>query len=280
MWLPERDDGIADDDSCYMLSSRRLLEDSRLQTDLETTGVDSPPRERVVAVELKGAVFTLPVLKLHSIDLGAIEHELKVHLARGLNFFRHAPLVIDLELLKEQADDLDFAALANSLRNMQLFTVGVRNATPRQGESAVAAGLAVLKGGITQDDATEKPAAAELPVATDISPRRTRIVSQPVRSGQQIYAKGCDLIVISSVNVGAEVLADGNIHIYGSLRGRAFAGVSDDTTARIFAQAMEPELAAIAGNYQVFDEPTDSSLYGKAAQIYLDDEEQLVIAPL
>ncbi|HHS84017.1 MAG TPA: septum site-determining protein MinC [Gammaproteobacteria bacterium] len=252
-----------------------------MQTDLETTGAESAPRERVTAVELKGAVFTLPVLKLHSIDLGAIEHELKVHLARGLNFFKHAPLVIDLEQIKEQADDLDFTALASSLRNMQLFTVGVRNATPEQEARAVTAGLAVLKGGITQDQERnpEKPAVEELPVATDVSPRRTKIVSQPVRSGQQIYAKGSDLIVLSSVNVGAEVIADGNIHIYGSLRGRAFAGVSEDATARIFAQVMEPELAAIAGNYQVFDEPTASALYGKAAQIYLDDE-QLVIAPL
>jgi len=253
-----------------------------LQTDLETTGMEPARPEGGTAIELKGAVFTLPVLKLRSVELGAIEHELKVHLARGLNFFKHAPLVVDLELVRERADKLDFAALAGSLHDLQLFTVGVRNATPEQAERAVAAGLAVLKGGITRDNelaSSEKPVAEELPVATEVSRRRTRIVSQPVRSGQQIYAKGCDLVVLSSVNVGAEVLADGNIHVYGSLRGRAFAGVSEDTTARIFAQAMEPELAAIAGNYQVFDEPAASRLYGKAAQIYLDDE-QLVIAPL
>ncbi len=244
----------------------------------ETADVGSLHHQRTSAVELKGTVFTLPVLKLHSTDLDAIEHELKVHLARGLNFFRHAPLVIDLAAVEKQAAELDLAALAGILRRLQLFTVGVRNAGPWAAERAVAAGLAVLKGGVTKEEAKEK-SSAEPPVATEVLRRRTRIIHHPVRSGQQIYAKGGDLIILSSVNVGAEVIADGNIHVYGSLRGRAFAGVAEDTGARIFAQSMEPELAAIAGNYQVFDEPVPSSLQGKPAQIYLE-EEQLVMAPL
>ncbi len=246
--------------------------------ETETAGVAQSRRQRTSAVELKGTVFTLPVLKLHSTDLAAIEHELKVHLARGLNFFQHAPLVIDLAAVEEQAMELDFAAMAEMLRRLQLFTVGVRDAGPHLAEKAVAAGLAVLKGGVTTKKVAEKNV-EELPVATEVSPRRTRIVRHPVRSGQQIYAKGGDLIVLSSVNVGAEVIADGNIHVYGTLRGRAFAGVTEDTGARIFAQSMEPELAAIAGNYQVFDEPVSPSLRGKPAQIYLEGE-QLVVAPL
>ncbi len=254
-----------------------------MRTNTKTTGERLTQHEGIGAVELKGAVFTLPVLKLHCTDLDAIEHELKVHLARGLSFFKHAPLVIDLELIKEQqGEELDLPSLVSTMHDMKLFIVGVRNANPQQAERAVTAGLAVLKGGVTQQEgAAEKPANAELPVATTNIPfsGHTKIIYQPVRSGQQIYAKNCDLIVLSSVNVGAEVIADGNIHIYGSLRGRALAGVSENTKARIFAQVMEPELAAIAGNYQVFDEPNASRLYGKAAQIYLDDN-QLVIAPL
>jgi len=251
-----------------------------VQMDSGTVEADTAERGGA-AIELKGAVFTLPVLKLRSIELGAIEHELKVHLARGLNFFKHAPLVIDMELVAQRAEGLDFVALAGLLRRMELFVVGVRNATPAQAESAVASGLAVLKGGITREKPPEKAAAVEpeLPVASDVSPRRTRIVHQPVRSGQQIYARGSDLVILSSVNVGAEVIADGNIHVYGRLRGRAFAGVADDPAARIFARIMEPELAAIAGSYQVFDDPDAAGLYGKPAQIYLEGE-QLILAPL
>ncbi len=246
--------------------------------EMEVAGADPSPEGRTSAVELKGTVFTLPVLKLHSVDMTAVEHELKVHLARGLNFFRHAPLVIDLGAVEGQAAELDLNALAGMLRRLQLFTVGVRNATPWLAERAVEAGLAVLKGGVTKEETREKRV-TEPPVATEVTPRRTRVVRHPVRSGQQIYAKGGDLIVLSSVNVGAEVIADGNIHVYGTLRGRAFAGVAEDTAARIFAQSMEPELAAIAGNYQVFDEPISPALRGKPAQIYLEDE-QLVLAPL
>ncbi len=250
-----------------------------MQTNIKTAGEDLT--RQVGAVELKGAVFTLPVLKLHSTDLKAIEHELKVHLARGLNFFKHAPLVIDLELVREEADELDFSALSKALHDMQLFVVGIRNATEKQAKNAVDSGLAALKGGISQkEESPEKTTTPEPPDTTNAPPpRHTKIIYQPVRSGQQVYARGCDLIVLSSVNVGAEVIADGNIHVYGSLRGRAFAGVAENTKARIFAQAMEPELVAIAGNYQVFDEPIASRLYGKAAQIYLDNE-RLIIAPI
>ncbi len=251
-------------------------------TSTKTAGETLDKQEKTAAVELKGAVFTLPVLKLHSTDLPAIEHELKVHLARGLNFFKHAPLVIDLEAIDEQQGrKLDFTAIVSALHRMQLFVVGVRNTNPEQAKRALAAGMAVLKGGIAQEDISSGKNTSAPPPATSktLSAETTKVIHQPVRSGQQIYAKGCDLIVLSSVNVGAEVIADGNIHVYGSLRGRALAGVSENANARIFAQVMEPELVAIAGNYQVFDEPNASNLYGKAAQIHLDNN-RLVIAPI
>ncbi len=104
----------------------------------------------------------------------------------------------------------------------------------------------------------------------------TRVVDRPVRSGQRIYARGGDLVVLGLVSHGAEVIADGNIHVYGPLRGRAIAGASGDAQARIFAAAMEPELVAIAGTYRTTDKPLGKDVLGKPAQVRLRDDKLLV----
>lgn len=114
--------------------------------------------------------------------------------------------------------------------------------------------------------------------AASADPRQSRLHGQPVRSGQQIYAQGTDLIVIGAVSPGAEVLADGSVHIYGPLRGRALAGVQGDTQARIFCQSLEAELVSIAGNYRILEEVDDVNR-GRQMQIYLE-QERLVIEPL
>jgi len=101
--------------------------------------------------------------------------------------------------------------------------------------------------------------------------RQSRVITRPVRSGQQIYAEGADLIVLAQVSEGAEVLADGHIHIYGSLRGRALAGVKGDESARIFCQQLEAELVSVAGNF-VLQDALPKSLHKKAAQISLSGE--------
>jgi septum site-determining protein MinC len=108
---------------------------------------------------------------------------------------------------------------------------------------------------------------------------KNKLVYDPVRSGQQIYAGDGDLVLLSPVNAGAEVIADGNIHCYAPLRGRALAGVKGNTGARIFCQCMEAELVAISGNYQIFEEEWPEKVYRKAVQIYLEDE-RLHIVPL
>ncbi|MEO7939228.1 MAG: septum site-determining protein MinC [Burkholderiaceae bacterium] len=107
----------------------------------------------------------------------------------------------------------------------------------------------------------------------------TRVIDRSVRSGQQIYARGGDLVVLGMVSHGAEVIADGNIHVYGPLRGRAIAGASGDADARIFAAAMEPELVAIAGTYRTTDKPLANDVLGKPAQVRLHDD-KLLLEPL
>ncbi|MDZ4263968.1 MAG: septum site-determining protein MinC [Pseudomonadota bacterium] len=237
------------------------------------------------AVEIKGSMFTLPVLRLYSADVQEIGEMLSEHLAKHLAFFENAPVVIDLEHVKDEDGLLDLSVLATLLRCHQLVPVGIRQGSDVQNAAALAAGLAVLKGGAIPAAASKKPAEAapksEVPVLAQAQAvaRPTRVIRQPVRSGQQIYAQGGDLIVMAQVNAGAEVIADGNIHIYAPLRGRAMAGVLGDVNARIFTQSMEAELLAIAGNYQVYEESQPASMRGKAVQVYLEGT-QLLISPL
>jgi len=105
------------------------------------------------------------------------------------------------------------------------------------------------------------------------------IVDKPLRSGQRVYAKGADLIVLAVVSFGAEVIADGNIHVYAPLRGRALAGALGDTGARIFTTCMEPQLLSIAGIYRTTEHELPAAVLGKPAQVRLDGE-KLVVEPL
>ncbi len=227
------------------------------------------------AVEFKGSVFTLPVLHLHSVDLGAVAEGLARHLAKGLRFFEGAPVVLDLSAVRGQA--LDLSTLNEHLRALNLVPVGVRSADPEQQARAREAGLAVLQGGAqlerdgsaTDTGTSRRESDARLPA---------KVVEQPVRSGQQVYARGGDLVLLAPVNPGAEVIADGSIHVYAPLRGRALAGVRGDTAARIFAHSMEAELVSVAGNFRIFEEAPPESVHRRPAQIYLDGERLVVRA--
>lgn len=247
---------------------------------------------RDAALDIKGSVFTLTVLCLKSADTAAIDHLLSEHLSLAPRFFHNAPIVLDVKALANDA--LDFAALVTLLRKYRLVPVGVRHATPEQQNLAIAAGLAVLQGG-SKADLPAFPAETRTPSNPATAPHTTapaaqapearvmsaaaKIVHQPVRSGQQVYAKGSDLILLAPVNAGAEVLADGNIHIYAPLRGRALAGVNGDTHARVFTQSLEAELVSIAGQYRIFEQQPAADVHGKPVQIYLDGE-RLIITPL
>lgn len=249
------------------------------------------PQENKTALELKGSVFTLTVLRLYSNSIPSIENELKERLAVGPRFFEDAPIVIDIENLKDRDLDLDFKALNQLMRNLRLIPVGVRHGNLKQQQTAIAAGLALMKGGAikdlpgmkTEQAVAKKPAVQKqtAPIKESQLPDRettdnptskiTKVISQPIRSGQQIYAQGGDLIVLAAVNAGAEVVADGNIHIYAPLRGRALAGIRGDTNARIFCQNMEAELVSIDGHYRVFEDKMPNELKHQAIQIFLKD---------
>lgn len=242
------------------------------------------------AVTLKGSVFTLPILKLSSCDLGLIENELTLRLSTALEFFKNAPVVIDLELVQEDATELRFSQLEALLRKLKLVPVGIQNGSEILNTAAVSAGFAILTGQ-TVDRVLEsrKPAKQEAPTQGEDSARQSassvfvtetsKFIKQPIRSGQRVYAKGGDLVILGMVNHGAEVMADGNIHIYAPLRGRALAGLDGNNESRIFCHSMEAELVAVAGNYRVFEDKVPDDLYKKPVQIYLEGE-QLKIIPI
>jgi len=265
------------------------------------------------AIDLKGSVFTLPVLCLKVTNLTKIESDLKERLSKSPQFFNNAPIVVDLESIKECADELDFPKFVTLLRGLHLVPVGVQHGTKPQHEAAKWAGFAELKGGAIQElptaanrrkngdnktpnnqvatqqnkpvdeasppgSSSEKNASSHAIKSIESTPT-TRVVSHPVRSGQRIYHQGGDLVLLAAVNAGAEVMADGNIHVYAPLRGRALAGGRGDTEARIFCMHMEAELIAIAGQYRVFENKVPPEMLGKPVQIFLEGE-KIVIASL
>jgi len=251
------------------------------------------------AIEIKGSVFTLPVLKICTTDISNIELALKTHLAQSLSFFKNAPIVIDLERTKQIKPTIDFIALTQMLRKQQLVPVAVQKGSLEQHLQAEKAGLAILTGQSTSKtkpvetdsepqviETASKPANdtvnrahSDRDMIANVMLAPTKMITQPIRSGQRIYARDGDLIVLAAVNAGAEVMADGNIHIYAPLRGRALAGVKGDESARIFCHCLEAELIAIAGSYRVFEDTVPTDIYQRSVQICLRGE-QLDIIPI
>ncbi|MDG4555159.1 MAG: septum site-determining protein MinC [Candidatus Competibacter sp.] len=219
--------------------------------------------------DLKGSLFTLTVLHLFKLDRVAIERHLTEKIKQAPGFFNNTPVVIDLEGLEESRDGVDFAALYELLKGCGMVPVGIRNGNPKLQAVARLAGLPLLPESRSVGSVKKAEQGAE-PVAA-----RGRIVNHPVRSGQQIYAPNGDLIILGTVSAGAEIMADGHVHVYGLLRGRAQAGVRGDLEARIFCQGLEAELISIAGRYRV-SEQIGSDDWGKAAQIRLADDRLII----
>ncbi len=233
------------------------------------------------AFGLKGNLLTLTVMQLQTADTNAIREQLQTTIAATPKFFTNMPIVVDLQFLKDHAADINFTELHSMLREHGLMPVGISNGTEAQQHAAQNVGLGTLSQIKKQTviEATPEKKAAEKP-EPDNTPCKNpaKIIKSPVRSGQQVYAKDSDLIILASVSAGAEVLADGHIHVYGSLRGRALAGVQGDTTAQIFCCGLQAELLSIAGQYKLQDsifvsDPT------RPATIYIEDN-QLIIKEL
>lgn len=234
--------------------------------------------------QLKGSMFTVTVMNILRTDLDQLTQQLRQQVTRAPELFQGMPVVIDLHRIRDSGDSLDLASLALLLSDQGLVPVGVRHCADAERDAARSFGLALLpdsdpaRGGRARSESVpaETPSAAEPPATDKHGP--SRLVTQPVRSGQQIYASGGDLIILSSVSPGAEVLADGHIHIYGNLHGRALAGVQGDDTARIFCRRMYAELVSVAGIYRVYEDIAEE-LRGRPVQVFLHDQ-QLRTDPL
>lgn len=222
---------------------------------------------------------SMTVMRLFDADLPAIESHLQAQVEQAPAFFQGAPLVIDLTNI--EGPGLDLAGVVRLAREQGLVPVAV---TGGEAQAAAGLGLGVLdwKEPMPEQTPEPPPRAAEpsaepAPPTAPAQPSRkptaaspSMVVTQLVRSGQQIYARGGDLLVLNQVSPGAEVIADGHIHIYGALRGRALAGAQGDENTRVFCKRMEAELIAVAGVYRV-SEQLDEQMRGQAAQAYLRD---------
>lgn len=239
---------------------------------MHSNGLKIPP-----AVEIKGGSVTLPIVRLLSSDAAAVAAQLAQRIEQSPEFFRSAPVVIDVSALTDKSE-VDLALLLEQLRRFEMIAVGLRG-----GDAALRKAAASLQLALLADTPVPGGRVTPLGPATHGStsvpePRlssRSLLVTQPVRSGQRVYAKGTDLIVLASVGHGAEIMADGHIHIYGTLRGRALAGARGDTECRIFCRDLQAELVSIAGNYRV-NEDLDESVRGCSVQIYMQDTALIV----
>jgi septum site-determining protein MinC len=223
------------------------------------------------AFELKGSLFTLTVLHLLSNDLESLAQQLEHQAQQTPNLFKNMPVVVDLQKVGKTAM-LEFNLLQQYLRQHGLIPVGVRNASPEQLVAARAAGLAILASQTSSKATKAKPTATA--TTDNANSMLTQVITSPVRSGQQVYARGANLVILASVNHGAEVLADGHIHVYGPLAGRALAGITGDTTARIFCQKLDAELISIAGYYRLSDDLP--AVQAPMVQVYLENEKLCV----
>ncbi|QUJ68397.1 septum site-determining protein MinC [Photobacterium sp. GJ3] len=206
--------------------------------------------------ELKGSSYTLSSLHLADGGLDQAITFLKDKVEQAPAFFAHAPLVIDVS--QSSHEQLDFEQLRQGIQDAGMIPVGISGCKPSHLQAqAKSAGFAIMN--------AAKQAKATSPVM-----QPTKVVRAPVRSGQQIYAKNCDLVVLNHVSAGAEIIADGCIHIYGCLRGRAIAGASGENHAQIFCHNLQSELISIAGNYWLSDKIHDT-FWGKSVVISLTD---------
>ena len=238
------------------------------------------------AFELKSASLSLVAVVLKTTDLALLSQALDERFGDAPGLFDQDPVAIDLSLVRDATERIDFVVLAHLLRGHKMLPVAVKAGNAQQMEDALAAGLSEAHGHAApalpvRTFTPEDPPSQRVPLETDERPtaRTTLVIDKPLRSGQRVYAKGGDLVVLAVVSHGAEVIADGNIHVYAPLRGRALAGAMGDTAARIFATCMEPQLLSIAGIYRTTDIELPANVLGKPGQVRLDGE-KLVVQPL
>ena len=257
------------------------FEDQRDQTrDDERPPMTTQTPPTKPCLQLKGSLVPMTVLELNYYEPAQFEHDLLAKTSQAPDFFENLPVVISLEKL-DDAVPVPFDQLIKTCLKFSVKVVAIRGGTEHHQASAKLAGLGVLarqKDRPAEPEATNEAAAPKEVntvevVKTVIQKDRqiSKLIHHPIRSGQQVYAADGDLIIMASVSAGAEILADGNIHVYGALRGRALAGVRGNTSARIFCHSMEAELVSIAGQYMI-SEDLRKDLLNKPMQVYISDD--------
>jgi septum site-determining protein MinC len=249
----------------------------------------APSAQLPAVFDLKSASLTLVTLVLRSADLDELAAELARRFGDAPNLFDRDPVVIDLSAIAEANAPVAFPELLALLRRYKLLPLAARGGSEAQMAAAVEAGLAEAPQDVAPPPPRILPAApapvqsaseqAAMPPAVPVAASPTLIIDKPLRSGQQIYARGGDLVLLAMVSFGAEVIADGSIHVYAPLRGRAIAGARGDTEARIFSTCMEPQLVSIAGTYRTTDTALADDVLGKPAQVRLSGD-KLLVEPL
>lgn len=237
--------------------------------------------------EIKSASLPLVSLLLKSPDLAQLAQEFNARFGDIPDFFDNEPLVLDLSPLQPAHADaaIDFAALTALLRQYRVLPLAVRGGSAAQMAGAQASGLIAAPDAVVPrvKAPTAQAEPAEAPPAREPAPSADALViDKPLRSGQQVYARGRDLVVLSMVNPGAEVIADGHIHVYAPLRGKAIAGARGNTGARIFSLCLEAQLLSIAGVYRTSEIPLPAEVMSRPTQVRLDGgtDGKLVMTPL
>jgi len=257
-------------------------------------------------VELKGGMYTFMSLKLQTGDMQEIDRTLADKVQQAPGFFKDTPVVVDLTDLEQDDIELDGKTLIDCIKKHALVPI-VASIGNKSSPLAQSIAIPLIEGSVKRSSSGEKRTSDGKSADSDSDGDKTSqskndasllegrsaaarvaeveyvvkspmMVTKPVRSGQQIYARETDLIITGPVGPGAEVIADNNIHIYGPLRGRALCGVSGNTKTRIFCQSLEAELVSVAGNYRML-ETIPAELRGKPAQIWLEND-RLNIEPL
>lgn len=252
-------------------------------------------RKGPLALDFKSATLYAVRVVLHSHDQQELSAALQQRMSDAGSLFENEPVVIDASNISEP---IDWAALTKALSGHALHPIGVI-AEDENLKAANAIGLPLVDLSAVPARPVSTPAPdKEVPVVAPPAPGEqtapprdnqppemptiapaAMVINRQLRSGQRIYARNTDLIVIGVVSQGAEVIADGNIHIYGPLRGKAMAGARGDASARIFTTQMDPELLAIAGVYRVIEAKLDKSLHNQPAIVQLEGD-TLQILPL
>ncbi|OAI08902.1 septum site-determining protein MinC [Methylomonas methanica] len=238
------------------------------------------PTSQKTALEFKSTSLTVPVLLLASNDISLIDQQLKEKVVQAPEFFKNSPLLIDLQKLNAQNLPIDFTEIVAIVRQHGFMPIGLRGGNEQQNGDALAMNLPQHSLHGSNVPLVNKAPAKTLPTPAPEEQKQTsqsienKLVTQPIRSGQRVYAKG-DLIVTATVSAGAEIMAEGNIHIYGSLRGRALAGVLGNVNSRIFCSDLQAELISIAGIYQLSDDLSKYPAH-KPVQISLDNQTLII----